>query len=150
MKTFKGFMREGSGFPTSSAAEPSSNLGGSVEINPSSLGNPEVVKRLNAIVGQIGNGEFLLPEHALNRLRGSLEKIGISFGTIPTMEGKSGSFNLKLELFGGRFGKDGNTPFDEFLDDDGISHMVEGGLSLKINYEMMPSNNSCRVFASIA
>ena len=39
---------------------------------------------------------------------------------------------------------------DEFLDDDGISHMVEGGLSLKISYEMMPTNNSCRVFASIA
>jgi hypothetical protein len=66
------------------------------------------------------------------------------------MEGKSGSFDLKLELFGGRFGKDGNTPIDEFLDDDGISHMVEGGLSLKINYEMMPTNNSCRVFASIS
>jgi hypothetical protein len=28
--------------------------------------------------------------------------------------------------------------------------MVEGGLSLKINYEMMPTNNSCRVFASIS
>mgnify|MGYP003642735263 FL=1 len=150
MKTFKGFMREGSGFPTSSAAEPSSNLGGSTEVNPSSLGNPEVVKRLNAIVGQIGNGEYLLPEHALNRLRGSLQKIGLSFAAIPTMEGKSGSFDLKLELFGGRFGKDSNTPFDEFLDDDGISHMVEGGLSLKINYEMMPTNNSCRVFASIS
>ena len=64
MKTFKGFMREGSGFPTSSAAEPSNNLAGSVEVNPSSLGDPAVVKRLNSIVGQIGNGEYLLPEHA--------------------------------------------------------------------------------------
>jgi hypothetical protein len=150
MKTFKGFMREGSGFPVSSAAEPSSNLSGSVEVNPASLGDPAVVKRLNAIVGQIGNMEYLLPEHALNRLRGSLNKIGLSFGVIPTMEGKSGSFDLPLKLYGGRFGKDGNTPFDEFLDDDGISHMVEGGLSLKINYEMMPTNNSCRVFASIS
>ena len=66
------------------------------------------------------------------------------------MEGKSGSFELPMSKFGGRFGKDSNTPFDEFLDDDGISHMVEGGLSLKISYEMMPTNNSCRVFASIA
>ena len=150
MKTFKGFMREGSGFPTSSAAEPSSNAGGSLEVNPASLGDPAVVKRLNAIVGQIGNTEFLLPEHALNRLRGSLHKIGLTFGDIPQMEGKSGSFDLPLSLYGGRFGKTGDTPADEFLDDDGISHMVEGGLSLKINYEMMPTNNSCRVFASIS
>jgi len=150
MKTFKGFMKEGSGFPTSSAAEPSSNLGGSTEVNPASLGDPAVVKRLNAIVGQIGNMEYLLPEHALNRLRGTLHKVGITFDEIPTMEGKSGSFDLPLKLYGGRFGKDSNTPVDEFLDDDGISHMVEGGLSLKINYEMMPTNNSCRVFASIS
>ena len=150
MKTFKGFMREGSGFPTSSAAEPSSNAGGSLEVNPASLGDPAVVKRLNAIVGQIGNMEYLLPEHALNRLRGTLHKVGITFGEIPTMEGKSGSFELPMSKFGGRFGKDSNTPFDEFLDDDGISHMVEGGLSLKVRYEMMPTNNSCRVFATIA
>lgn len=150
MKTFKGFMREGSGFPTSSAAEPSSNAGGSLEVNPASLGDPAVVKRLNAIVGQIGNMEYLLPEHALNRLRGTLHKVGITFGEIPTMEGKSGSFELPMSKFGGRFGKDSNTPFDEFLDDDGISHMVEGGLSLKVRYEMMPTNNSCRVFASIS
>ena len=150
MKTFKGFMREGSGFPTGPVAEPSNNLGGSVEINPASLGDPAVVKRLNAVVGQIGNTEFLLPEHALNRLRGSLHKIGLTFGDIPQMEGKSGSFDLSLSLYGGRFGKTGDTPADEFLDDDGISHMVEGGLSLKINYEMMPTNNSCRVFASIS
>jgi len=142
MKTFKGFMKEGVG---TSASVPLD-----VDVNITNVGNPEVVKRLSVYVGQIGNGEYLLPEHALNRLRGSLQKIGLSFAAIPTMEGKSGSFNLKLELFGGRFGKDGNTPIDEFLDDDGISHMVEGGLSLKINYEMMPTNNSCRVFASIA
>ena len=150
MKTFKGFMREGSWFPTGPVSEPENNLGGSVEVNPASLGDPVVVKRLNAIVGQIGNMEYLLPEHALNRLRGSLHKIGITFGEIPQMEGKSGSFDLPLKLYGGRFGKDSDTPVDEFLDDDGISHMVEGGLSLKINYEMMPTNNSCRVFASIA
>ena len=143
-------MREGSGFPTGPVGENPNNLGGSLEVNPASLGDPAVVKRLNAIVGQIGNMEYLLPEHALNRLRGSLNKIGLSFGELPQMEGKSGSFDLPLALFGGRFGKDSDTPVDEFLDDDGISHMVEGGLSLKINYEMMPTNNSCRVFASIS
>ena len=50
--------------------------------------------------------------------------------------------------FGGRFGKDTDTPHDEVINDDGISHMVEGGLALKIQYEMM-RNNSCRIFAKI-
>ena len=94
--------------------------------------------------------EYLLPEHALNRLRTSLMKVGLSFGEIPSMEGSSGSFDLPLTRFGGRFGKDENTPIDEFINDDGISHIIEGGLALKIQYEMSPKNNSCRVFAKIA
>ena len=149
MKTFKNFIKEASGFPTSGGIEVPNNLGGSLEVNPAALGDPAVVKRLSAIVGQIGNMEYLLPEHALNRLRGSLQKIGLTFGEIPTMEGKSGSFDLPLARFGGRFGKDENTPADEFLNDDGISHMVEGGLSLKIQYEMLPRNNSCKVYAKV-
>ena len=63
---------------------------------------------------------------------------------------KNYTFSTGLTQHGGRFGKDENTPYDEFLNDDGISNQVEGGLSLKIEYEMMPRNQSCRVFASIS
>ena len=142
MKTFKSFIKEGVG---------SSHTGSPLDadINIAAIGDPAVVKRLNAMVGGIGNQEYLIPEHALNRLRNNLQKIGLTFGAIPTMEGESGSFDLPLARFGGRFGKDENTPADEFLNDDGISHMVEGGLSLKIQYEMMPRNNSCRVYAKV-
>ena len=41
------------------------------------------------------------------------------------MTENKGSFSLPLSLFGGRFGKDENTPFNEFLNDDGISNKVE-------------------------
>ena len=150
MKSFKKYIKEASGFPTSGSAEDPNNLAGGLANNPSDIGNPAVLKRINAVVGQIGNMEYLLPEHALNRLRGSLEKIGLCFGEIPAMEGSSGSFDLPLTRFGGRFGKDENTPSDEFINDDGISHIIEGGLALKIQYEMSPRNNSCRVFAKIA
>ena len=64
------------------------------------------------------------------------------------MIGERGSFELPLTLYGGRFGKDGNTPADEFLNDDGISNMVEGGLTLKIQYETI-KNNSCKVCAKV-
>jgi len=148
MKSFKSYIKEDSGFPTSGAIESPKNLGGSVEVNPSEVANPAVLKRLNSIVGAIGNGEYLVAEHAIERLRGSLNKIGLSFGATPTMEGSNGSFSMPLTLFGGRFGKDTNTPFDEFLDDDGISHMIEGGLSLNISYEMI-KNSSCKVYAKV-
>ena len=91
MKSFKSYIKEASGFPTSPGVEVPNNLGGSLEVN-----------------------------------------------------------DLPLSRFGGRFGKDENTPYDEFLDDDGISHIIEGGLTMKIRYEMMPNNNSCKVYASIA
>ena len=48
----------------------------------------------------------------------------------------------------GRFGKDVDTPYDEFLNDDGLSHIVEGGLSLHISYEKTDTNQ-CRLRAHI-
>ena len=142
MRTFKNFIKENVG--TSDQ-----NMAVDMSINPSAISNPNVVRRLNAYVGAIANMEYILPEHALNKLRNSLSKVGFSFGAIPEMTEKSGSFDLPLTKFGGRFGKDLDTPTDEFLDDDGITHMVEGGLALKIQYEML-SNSSCRIFAEIA
>jgi hypothetical protein len=151
MKSFKNFVTEaarpvGQNF----SAEHPDNLGGSLEVNTAQLSDPAVRRRLNAIVGQIGNLEYLIPEHAVSKLRGTLNKIGLAFPETPVFEGQSGSFDLPLSLFGGRFGKDENTPYDEFVNDDGISNQVEGGLSLKIEYEMMPRNQSCRVYASIS
>ena len=104
--------------------------------------------RLNAVVGAIANMEYLMPENALQRLKSSLNKIGLSFGAYPEIVDESGSMELPLTLFGGRFGKDENTPADEFLNDDGISNMVEGGLTLKVRYETI-NNNSCKVFAKV-
>ena len=149
MKSFKKFIKEANGFPTGPVGENPSNVGGTVDVNPTEVGNPAVLKRLNAIVGQIGNGEYLVAEHAIEKLRATLTKIGLSMPPTPTMEGTSGSFDLPLSQFGGRFGKDENTPYNEFLDDDGISHIIEGGLTMKIRYEMMPNNNSCKVYANI-
>ena len=141
MKSFKNFFKENVG--TSDQ-----NMAVDQGINPSEKQNPKVLKALNAYVGAIANMEYMLPEHALNKLKEKLGRLGFSFGAIPEMTEKSGSFDLPLTKFGGRFGKDLDTPADEFLNDDGISHMVEGGLALKIQYEML-GNSSCRIFAEI-
>ena len=141
MRTFKNFIKENVGTSDQNMAVDNG-------INPSEIQNPRVLKALNAYVGAIANMEYMLPEHALNKLKEKLGRLGFSFGAIPEMTEKSGSFELPLTKFGGRFGKDLDTPTDEFLDDDGISHIVEGGLALKIQYEML-SNSSCRIFAKI-
>jgi hypothetical protein len=90
----------------------------------------------------------MIPEQVVAQLRNSLSKLGLTFDEVPMMEGASGSFELPLTSFGGRFGKGVNTPYDEFEVDDGISHQVEGGLSLALNYEMK-EDNSCKLTASI-
>ena len=141
MKSFSKFLKEGVGTSDQQIAVDNG-------INPSEIQNPKVLRALNAYVGAIANMEFMLPEQALTKLRSALDRVGYSFGAIPEMTEQSGSFDLPLVRFGGRYGKDTDTPHDEVINDDGISHMVEGGLALKIQYEMM-KNNSCRMFAKI-
>ena len=151
MKSFKSYIKEdnrglsmmgGTGVGTSHSQPLEA------DVNAAAIQNPKVIRRLNAYVGAIANMEYILPEHALTKLRNALDRVGYSFGAIPEMTEQSGSFDLPLTRFGGRFGKDTDTPHDEVINDDGISHMVEGGLALKIQYEMM-KNNSCRIFAKI-
>ena len=150
MKSFKRYIKEVAGAGPGGGDAVDIQVDSDTGMSAGDVTNPDTLRRLNAYIGTIGNMEYLLPEHALNRLKTSLMKVGLSFGEIPTMEGNSGSFDLPLTRFGGRFGKDENTPSDEFINDDGISHIIEGGLALKIQYEMSPKNNSCRVFAKIA
>ena len=141
MRTFKNFIKENVGTSDQNMAVDNG-------INPSEIQNPRVLKALNAYVGAIANMEYMLPEHALNKLKEKLGRLGFAFGAIPEMTEKSGSFDLPLSLFGGRYGKDLDTPYDEIVNDDGISNKIEGGLALKIQYEMT-SNNSCKVFAKV-
>ena len=140
MKSFKSFLKE-------YANTSDQNLAVDRQTNMAVLSDPTVIKKLNAWVGTIA-GNYVLPEEAISNLRSSLSRIGLSFDPVPMMEGESGSVELPLTLFGGRFGKSVNTPHDEFDEDDGISHMVEGGLTLVIGYAMQ-EDNSCKLSAHI-
>ena len=141
MKNFKSGLKE-SGINTSHQDQALDK-----NMNMSVYSDPAVVKKLNAWVGTIA-GNYVLPEDAVSKLRSSLSKIGLTFGEVSMMEGESGSVELPLTSFGGRFGKGLTTPYNEFEVDDGISHQVEGGLKLVVGYEMQ-EDNSCRLSASI-
>ena len=144
MKTFKKFALDEATFQTTIATL-------NQDIPTGNYSDPQVVRALNSFVGTVARATVdgtMIPEMVVDRLRNSLSKIGLTFGEVPMMEGESGSYNLPLTSFGGRFGKGLDTPHDEFEADDGISHQVEGGLSLVLGYEMQ-EDNSCRLTASI-
>ena len=141
MKTFKNYLTE---LLVNTSHQ---DLALDKNTNMAVFSDPTVIRKLNAFVGTIA-GSYVLPEDAIHRMRNSLSKIGLTFDEVPVMEGDSGSFEMPLTSFGGRFGKSVNTPFDEFEEDDGISHQVEGGLALVLNYKMN-EDNSCRLTASI-
>ena len=144
MKTFKKFALDEATFQTTIATL-------NQDIPTGNYSDPQVVRALNSFVGTVARATMdgtMIPEMVVSRLRSSLSKIGLTFDEVPMMEGESGSYDLPLTSFGGRFGKGLDTPYDEFEADVGISHQVEGGLSLVLGYEMQ-EDNSCRLTASI-
>ena len=138
MKKFKSFIKEGGSYNFV------------VNDDPIGFGNPVVLKKINGLIGRMcmENKNSADLEPLVRQIRSSLSKMGLTFGEVPPMTEESGEASYPLTLFGGRFGKDENTPYDEFINDDGLSDKIEGGLTLKLQYEML-KNNSCRVFAKV-
>ena len=114
--------------------------------DPVDVANPDVLKRVNAFVGSIADREYLIPEAAISQLRNFMLRIGLQFPKVDLPEG--GAISLPLSQWGGRFGKDLDTPYDEFVNDDGITDRVPGGLSLDIKTEAV-ANGSWKVYAKI-
>ena len=144
MKTFKKFALDEATFMTTSAAL-------TQDLQKGNYADPDVRLALNRLVGTIATKTkdgTMIPEQVIAQMRNSLSKFGLTFDVVPMMEGESGSVELPLTSFGGRFGKGLTTPHDEFEVDDGISHQVEGGLTLVIGYEMQ-EDNSCKLSARI-
>ena len=117
------------------------------QTDPFDLANPTVLKRVNAFVGSIADREYLIPEGAVGQLRNFLMRLGLQFPNTPLPEA-AGTVSLPLSQWGGRFGKDLDTPYDEFVNDDGITDRIPGGLSLEIKTEAV-ANGSWKVYAKI-
>ena len=95
-------------------------------------------------MGSIADREYLIPENAIDQLRNFLMRIGLQFPVVETP--LPSTMSLPLNQWGGRFGKDVDTPFDEFVNDDGITDRLPGGLSLEIKTEAV-ANGSWKVYA---
>ena len=109
------------------------------------IADPATLKRVNAFVGSIADREYLNANHAIAELRQKLARIGVTFPNVEITEGE-GAVSVPLEQWGGRQGK---VAFVGDVKDDGISHRVDGGLSINFRY-MELDNGTCKVFAKIA
>ena len=143
MKTFKQHVKEGHymggqvGVSTSNAVEDSA-------LGAHNIDNPDVLKRVNAVVGAISEREFIKPQHAIDELREKLNRIGLNVSAVD-MNGDSGKVTAEVKQFGGRFGKDTD---GSDINDDGISHRKEGGLKLEVSYETL-KNGTSKVYAKL-
>ena len=142
MKTFKGYLEEAG--PVGLQHQTSVDVDGQDTYD---ITNPAVLKRVNAFVGSIADREYLIPENAVDQLRNFLQRIGLTFPKVELPE--SGSVTVPLTQWGGRFGKDLSTDFDEFVNDDGITNRKEGGLSLNVETEAVGKTGSWKVYATI-
>ena len=140
MKNFNQFVTEA---PTGLWSQTPVSMNGDDNFD---IANPSVLKRVNAFVGSIADREYLIPEAAIQQLRNFMLRIGVQFPKVDLPEG--GSISLPLSQWGGRFGKDLDTPYDEFVNDDGITDRLPGGLSLEIKTEAV-ANGSWKVYAEI-
>ena len=141
MKDFKQFVAEAGPTGRWQATPVTYN-----DTDPFDISNPSVLERVNAFVGSIGDREYLIPENAIDQLRNFLMRIGLQFPVVETP--LASTMSLPLSQWGGRFGKDLDTPFDEFVNDDGITDRLPGGLSLEIKTEAV-ANGSWKVYAAI-
>jgi len=148
MKTYKSFVTE-HGLTSTAIMKQDALPVEDGNKNIADIADPEVLKMVNAFVGSIADREYLNANHAISELRQKLMRLGVTFPNVEITEGE-GELNVPLTQWGGRYGNDGSGTEDEnIVNDDGISHRVDGGLSINFKY-MDLDNGTCKVFAKIA
>ena len=144
MKTFKQHISEDSA--KTAAAVGTTADGKSVEdsqIGAFNVQDEDVLKVVNGFVGSVADGEYINPQHALDKLNEKLSRVGIHCDC--TIEGDKGTTTVDVKRHGWRFGKDTD---GSDINDDGISHVKEGGLKLEVKHERI-SNGSFKVYAKL-
>ena len=141
MKSFQDYISEDAPGAIPGVASHISQTGGSDTYD---IQNADVLKRVNAFVGSVGDMEYIKPQQAVDSLREKLNRIGLNVSPV-AMEGTSGKISAKVTQFGGRFGKDTD---GTDLNDDNISHKKAGGLNLEVSYETL-KNGSSKVYAKL-
>ena len=90
------------------------------------------IEALNSYIGAIGEHEYMNPRVAFERIQENLSKLGYHFDR-PTIDGGMGSYSLPVRYGSGTFqAKYDENSLGEFVEGDGISDHIPGGVSLLI------------------
>ena len=90
------------------------------------------VEALNALVGAIGDHEYMNPRIAFKQLEENLQKLGYHFD-MPTIDSGEGQYSMSLRYGSGTFrAKYDENPYGEYQETDGISEHIQGGISLVV------------------
>ena len=126
MKTFKEYVTEGfsdGGLPVIQQQWSDNDALPSAET---------AVEALNALVGAIGEHEYMNPRIAFKNLEENLQKLGYHF-EMPTIDGGEGNYSMPLRYGSGTFRANyDENPYGEYQETDGISEHIQGGISLVV------------------
>ena len=122
MKTLKQYIKEATvGKPSGPSTIHQDTVEDGV-ISAANIHDAETLKKVNAFVGAIGDGEYLTPQAAIHGLREKLMRIGLQFGDVET-PGKNGTATVEVMQFGGR-----TTVFDLVLIIFGLNGLIRDRL----------------------
>ena len=107
---------------------------------PHDIKDPEVVARINAILGHTAVSEYLNPSAAIGQIDSKLGQLGLALETYPEIT-ETGEYEVSMKRYGDQFGKSVDTPHDEF---DETTEVVQ----LKLKVEKLESG-SFKVYGSI-
>ena len=136
MKTFKEYVSEGfsnAGMPVIQQQWQDQDAMPSAET---------AIEALNAFVGAIGEHEYMNPKLAVKKIQENLSKLGYHFD-MPTIDGGMGSYSLPVRYGSGTFqAKYDENSLGEFVEGDGISEHIAGGISLLVTVSPMGNGKS--------
>jgi len=91
------------------------------------------VEALNSFVGHYGDHEYMNPQVGIRKIYADLNKLGYSFDFRSVSTHSEGSHKLPLKWGEGTFqAKYDENSYGEFVESDGISDHIPGGISLMI------------------
>ena len=80
---------------------------------PHDIKDPEVIARINAILGHTAVSEYLNPSAAIGQIDSKLGQLGLALETYPEIT-ETGEYEVSMKRYGDQFGKTVDTPHDEF------------------------------------
>ena len=107
---------------------------------PHDIKDPEVVARINAILGHTAVSEYMNPSAAIGQIDSKLGQLGLALETYPEIT-ETGEYEVSMKRYGDQFGKSVDSPHDEF---DETTEVVQ----LKLKVEKLESG-SFKVYGSI-